>query len=131
MPGVFDLTNQAAGKRTSTDNGGSCRPTLQPLGNAPFFPSYATIDEVTNAYKNVLSDVGCNQPLIDDHDVRVIRETIDGTYTYTGRPYGGSPACRTRRTTWAAGRIMAPSRARRIGTPTTTVCPTGGNRSRD
>jgi hypothetical protein len=59
---------------------------------APFFPSYATIDEVTNAYKCVLSDVGCNQPLIDDHDARVIRETIDGTYTYTGTgPYGGSP----------------------------------------
>ena len=52
--------------------------------DAPFFPSYATIDEVTNAYKKVLSDVGCNQPQIDDHDTRVIRETIDGTYTYTG-----------------------------------------------
>ena len=39
-----------------------------------------------------MSDVGCTQPQIDDHDVRVIRETIDGTYTYTGTgPYGGSP----------------------------------------
>jgi hypothetical protein len=67
--------------------------TLQRLGECtPFFPSYATIDEVTNAYKRVLSDVGCNQPVIDDHDARVIRETIDGTYTYTGQgPYGGSP----------------------------------------
>ena len=46
----------------------------------------------TNAYKRVLSDVGCNQPVIDDHDARVIRETIDGTYTYTGQGiYGGSP----------------------------------------
>ena len=39
-----------------------------------------------------MSDVGCTQPQIDDHDVRVIRETLDGTYTYTGTgPYGGSP----------------------------------------
>ena len=47
-----------------------------------------TIDEVTNAYKRVLSDVGCNQPQIDDHDARVIRETINGTYTYTGSVSG-------------------------------------------
>ena len=47
---------------------------------------------MTNAYKKVLSDVGCNQPQIDDHDARVIRETIDGTFTYTGQgPYGGLP----------------------------------------
>jgi hypothetical protein len=68
-------------------------PTNYPIWvGAPFFPSYATIDTATNAYKLVLSDVGCNQPLIDDHDARVIRETLDGTYTYTGTgPYGGSP----------------------------------------
>jgi len=36
----------------------------------------------------VLSDVGCNQPQIDDHDARVIRETINGTCTYTGSVSG-------------------------------------------
>jgi hypothetical protein len=92
----FHTNNQAAGKTTSTEDGGTLpensNPPYSAWVNAPFFPSYATIDEVTNAYKRVLSDVGCNQPLIDDHDVRVIRETIDGTYTYTGQgPYGGSP----------------------------------------
>jgi len=92
----FGTNNQAAGKTTSTESGGTLpensTPPYSAWVNAPFFPSYATIHQVTNAYKLVLSDVGCNQPQIDDHDVRVIRETIDGTYTYTGQgPYGGSP----------------------------------------
>jgi hypothetical protein len=92
----FVTNNQAAGKTTSTENGGmlpeNSNPPYSAWVNAPFFHSYAVIDEVTNAFKKVLSDVGCNQPLIDDHDVRVIRETINGTYTYTGQgPFGGSP----------------------------------------
>ena len=90
----FGTNNQTAGKTTSTESGGTLpensNPPYSAWVNAPFFPSYATIDEVTNAYKRVLSDVGCNQPAIDDHDVRVIRETIAGTYTYVGS-VSGSP----------------------------------------
>ena len=96
MPGHFTVSNQSAGREETTENGGTLpensNPPYSAWTNAPFFPSYATIDEVTNAYKKVLSDVGCNEPVIDDHDARVIRETIDGTYTYTGTgPYGGRP----------------------------------------
>lgn len=96
MPGVFSYANQTAGRTTGIENGGTLpensTPPYSAWVNAPFFPSYATIHGATNAYKQVLSDVGCSQPQIDDHDVRVIRETIDGTYTYTGTgPYGGSP----------------------------------------
>jgi hypothetical protein len=92
MPGHFAESTQAAGRTVSTENGGTLPTNYSSWVSAPFFPSYATLQPVTNAYKCVLSDVGCNQPLIDDHDVRVIRETIDGTYTYTGTgPYGGSP----------------------------------------
>jgi hypothetical protein len=47
-----------------------------------------TTENPTNAYKIVLSDVGCTQPMVDDHDSRVIRETIDGTYTYIGSASG-------------------------------------------
>jgi hypothetical protein len=90
----FGTSNQAAGKTTSTENGGTLpensNPPYSAWTNAPFFPSYASIDEVTNAYKRVLSDVGCNQPQIDDHDARIIRETITGTYTYSGS-VSGSP----------------------------------------
>lgn len=91
MPGYFDESNQTAGRR-AVNGTGTVPTSYSPWVNAPFFPSHATIETARLAYKRVLSDVGCTQPLIDDHDVRVIRETRDGTYTYTGTgPYGGSP----------------------------------------
>ncbi|HKX26226.1 MAG TPA: T9SS C-terminal target domain-containing protein [Blastocatellia bacterium] len=84
MPGYFDLSNQTDGRMAS----GSVPTTYSPWVGAPFFPLPATIDTAINAYKKVLSDVGCNQPIIDDHDVRVISETLSGTYTYTGSVSG-------------------------------------------
>lgn len=53
-------------------------------GTEPYFPSEATIDDPVLAYKKVLSDVGANQPVFDDHDQRMIRETRDRSYTYVG-----------------------------------------------
>lgn len=50
----------------------------------PFFPSYADVESAEDAYKSTLSDVGCNMPMFDEHDQRIVRETLDGTYTYTG-----------------------------------------------
>lgn len=92
MPGYFNESNQAAGRTASGSNGGSV-PTGYPVWvSTPFFPSYATLHSAGDAFKIVLSDVGCSQPMLDDHDARVIRETRDGTYTYTGTgPYGGAP----------------------------------------
>jgi hypothetical protein len=52
--------------------------------NKPFFPSDATIHSAKYAYKNILSDVGCTQPVFDDHDIRVVNETLTQTYTYSG-----------------------------------------------
>ncbi|MCK9300807.1 MAG: thrombospondin type 3 repeat-containing protein, partial [Bacteroidales bacterium] len=49
-----------------------------------FFPSLANIEASTTAYKSVLSDVGCNLPVTDLHDQRIIRETLEGSYTYSG-----------------------------------------------
>lgn len=54
----------------------------------PFFDSYANIELAMLAYKTVLSDVGANQPVIDEHDLRMIDETFNGTYTYTGSKTG-------------------------------------------
>ncbi len=67
-------------------------PTTYPVWvTAPFFEHYVTTQTARGAYKRVLSDVGANRPL-DDHDLRVINETLTGTYTYTGTgPYGGYP----------------------------------------
>lgn len=50
----------------------------------PFFESYATIEPAKLAYKTTLSDVGCNQPFFDNHDTRMVKETLTGTYTYKG-----------------------------------------------
>lgn len=88
MPGYFDETNQAAGRTASGENGGSVPTTYSPWVAAPFFPSYATLHPVRDAFRIVLSDVGCNQPLIDDHDARVIKEALNGTYAYSGSVSG-------------------------------------------
>jgi hypothetical protein len=80
MPGHFDETNQAAGRTTS----GVVPTTYSVFVTAPFFPSYATLQSAGDAFKSVLSDVGCTQPVFDDHDVRVVNETLNGTFTYRG-----------------------------------------------
>jgi len=54
----------------------------------PFFPSYAKIESAQDAYKSVLSDVGCTMPVFDDHDKRIVKETQTGTYTYVGSVSG-------------------------------------------
>ena len=91
MPGFFNESNQAAGRTVAGSNGGSVPTTYPVWVDTPFFPHHVTTQTATGAYKRVLSDVGANRPL-DDHDARVIRETRDGTYTYSGTgPYGGYP----------------------------------------
>ncbi|MBR1933864.1 MAG: hypothetical protein IJ841_09290 [Prevotella sp.] len=50
----------------------------------PFFPSYATIETAEQAFQSVLSDVGCNQPELDNHDERMIQETLHGTTSTVG-----------------------------------------------
>jgi hypothetical protein len=94
MPGYFDESNQAKGQTLASANA----PTTYPVYvNAPFFPSYATIQTAEDAYKSVLSDVGMTEPVADDHDARVIKETLAGTYTYKGSitGYPGLPDSET------------------------------------
>jgi hypothetical protein len=52
--------------------------------NEPFFPSYATVQTADAAYQNVLSDVGCNQPELSNHDLRMVQETLAGTTSTVG-----------------------------------------------
>ena len=54
------------------------------ITNAEIFPSYVTTQTATNAYKVVLSDVGCNLPAQDLIDLRVIGEVLDGKTHYEG-----------------------------------------------
>ncbi|MDQ6529340.1 T9SS type A sorting domain-containing protein [Flavobacterium sp. LHD-85] len=83
MPGYFDENNQTLGRKAS----GNTVP-YDNFVNTPFFPSYVTTQSAKNAYKIVLSDVGCTQPEFDDHDQRIISETLNGTYSAVGSVTG-------------------------------------------
>lgn len=86
MPGYFDESNQDYGRRSRDSNGANT--TYETFVNTPFFPSYVTTQTARQAYKSVLSDVGCVQPVFDDHDIRMINETLAGTYSVTGSVTG-------------------------------------------
>ncbi len=55
---------------------------------SPFFDSYATIETADAAFLNVLSDVGCNQPEMDNHDQRMVSETLNGITSTVGSVSG-------------------------------------------
>lgn len=93
---VHDNIRQAAGNGTMTTDklndtyryrlsGGQVL-SWDVFRTAPFFggESLATVQTAKAAYKNVLSDVGCNMPMLDNHDVRMITETAEGTTSTFG-----------------------------------------------
>lgn len=82
MPGHFDESNQENGRMMTGEVN------YETFVEAPFFSSYVTTQSAKEAYKYVLSDVGCNQPEIDEHDTRIIEETLAGTYHYKGSKSG-------------------------------------------
>ncbi|WP_163712454.1 T9SS type A sorting domain-containing protein [Mangrovibacterium lignilyticum] len=86
MPGHFDETNQDEGRKFTISNGAIVD--WETFVSEPFFESYVETQTAKAAYKDVLSDVGCVQPKLDDHDVRVINESLNGTYTYSGSVSG-------------------------------------------
>ena len=83
MPGVFDESNQEKGRRAS----GQER-SYDPWVDRPFFESYVTTHTAGEAFEDVLADVGCNVPMLDDHDRRILEETRTGTHTYEGSRTG-------------------------------------------
>lgn len=54
----------------------------------PFFEPYVTTHSASEAYENVLANVGCNVPTLDEHDQRIIAEVREGTTTYVGSKTG-------------------------------------------
>lgn len=80
MPGRFDedAQDKACVRGNGTPQGYS------PWVDEPWFPSYAEVHTARDAFKSVLSDVGNTLPALDDHDSRVVKETLDGTTTYKG-----------------------------------------------
>lgn len=88
MPGRFDETNQQAGRTATGGRGGRVPTVYSPWVDAPFFPAFVVTQSARAAYKHVLSDVGCTVPGLDDHDRRIIRETLDGTHRFKGSVTG-------------------------------------------
>ena len=86
MPGHFDLSNQTAGRNSTITNNEIVN--YDTFVAQPFFDSYVETQSAQDAYKRVLSNVGNTQPMTDDHDIRVINETLAGTYTYSGSVSG-------------------------------------------
>ncbi len=82
MPGVFKEKNEKRGRKISGEVN------YATYVNSPFFPAHVTTQTADNAYKNVLSDVGCNEPVIDDHDIRMVTETLDSTFSLRGSVSG-------------------------------------------
>ena len=88
MPGHFGLTNQTAGRTATTENGGKVPTEYSPWVDKPFFDSFVKTHSAQESYTNVLADVGCNFPALDEHDQRVIAETRDGTAKFKGSKTG-------------------------------------------
>lgn len=86
MPGHFDLKSQEKGRKMTVTN--NEKVDYLTFVDKPFFESYVTTQSANGAYKEVLSDVGANQPFIDKHDKRIINETLKGTFTFKGSKSG-------------------------------------------
>jgi hypothetical protein len=86
MLGYFDEKNQEKGRKETFSNGDSKK--YEAFVSQPFFPAHVKTQSAKEAYKNVLSDVGSNQPVFDDHDIRIIQETLGGTFQYKGSVSG-------------------------------------------
>jgi hypothetical protein len=79
MPGYWGEPNQEEGRIET----GQWRD-YNPWVDKPFFESYVTTESAEGAYEDVLANVGCNVPALDEHDKRIIKEVREGIYTYKG-----------------------------------------------
>lgn len=86
MPGYFDEKSQEKGRKMTITHDEKVN--YQTFVDKPFFDSYVETQSAEVAYKNVLSDVGANQPFFDKHDNRIIDETLKGSFTYKGSKSG-------------------------------------------
>ncbi|MFI1745635.1 pectate lyase family protein [Thalassobellus sediminis] len=86
MPGHFDENSQENGATIRLSKGAIVD--FETFVEKPFFESFVKTQSASAAYKNVLSDVGANQPFFDNHDTRIVDETLKGSYTFKGSKSG-------------------------------------------
>ena len=88
MPGYFDESSQKKGRKISYINRDQGSVSWNVFVSQPFFESHVATQSAAEAYKDVLADVGCNRPMLDDHDKRIIEEVKKGAWTYKGSKTG-------------------------------------------
>lgn len=81
-------TSDALGKTYRYELSGGQTLDWEPFVSSPFFPSFAKVESAEQAYRNVLSDVGCNLPFFNAHDARMVHETLTGTTSKKGSKTG-------------------------------------------
>ncbi len=86
MLGYFDENNQEKGRKFTISH--NAKVDWVTFVDEPFFESYVNTQTAKAAYKDVLSDVGCINPVEDNHDQRIIDETLKGTYSCKGSKSG-------------------------------------------
>ena len=79
---IYDGTDDSKGRKYTLSNGQTLDWNV--WNSQPFFESQAIVESARSAYKSLLSDVGCTMPVLDDHDARMVNETLNGTYSCTG-----------------------------------------------
>ncbi len=88
MPGHFGLTNQQAGRIATTERGGRVPTEYSPWSDKPFFEPHVKTQSAEEAFADVLANVGCNFPTLDEHDKRILSEVRDGTAKFKGNKTG-------------------------------------------
>ncbi|BBO34842.1 hypothetical protein [Lacipirellula parvula] len=83
MEGRYDADEPLAGV---FERGGE--PHANFIVEKPFFESFVATQTAEKAFDDVLKNVGCNIPTLDDHDRRVIDEVRDGVAAFTGSVSG-------------------------------------------
>ncbi len=80
------LTNDKKGDTYNAT--GNIPTTYDYLVSSPLFESYANIHSAKDAMKIVTSYAGATMPMRDEQHLRVVKETLDGTWTYKGSKSG-------------------------------------------
>jgi len=88
MPGHFGLTNQQAGRIATPERVGRLPTDYSPWVDRPFFEPHVRTHSAEQAYEDVLANVGCNFPVLDEHDRRVLAEVRSGSATFKGSKTG-------------------------------------------
>jgi len=88
MPGHFSLTNQEQGRTASTELSGTLPTEYSSWADSPFFEPFVHTHTAAAAFTNVLANVGCNFPVLDEHDTRVIAEVRAGAAKFKGSKTG-------------------------------------------